>query len=617
MERIIASVVSLVSLPWWFLQAVLIAVKARAFPSLRKNPALCILELSWDHRVMHLGLLSVALGYLQLAGPKPGSAAGDRYQPGLCSPERLQQSMGLEGGVADEDFFASAGLKARLGLAARTLFVQVYGQHQQGAAHSEVRIFGVQFANATMSEAVQAIVGYCEQVTRMRRVFFVNADCLNIAYGDRDYHYLLHDADLILPDGSGVRMALKSLGTHMLDNLNGTDLYPKLCEAAAEQGLSLYLLGGQPGIAERTARNTLTELPGLKVAGWHDGYFSDEESSQVVDEINRSGADLLLVGLGAPRQERWLSEHASDLKPSVGIGVGGLFDYYSGEIARAPLWMRQLGLEWVWRILQQPGEKWRRYVLGNPIFLARIMRQRLSLGQGSWQALGSNAVAKTPRRRFPKATTGLKLLLWRVSLQVRGYTKRLMDLVVAVAAIMLLAPLFVLLALAVKLTSAGPIFFKQVRIGERGKPFEMWKFRSMQQDAESLLQGLADQNESGGQLLFKMKRDPRITPAGRWMRRFSLDELPQLLNVLTGTMSLVGPRPALPSEVDQYQASNLRRLQSKPGLTCGWQVSGRSELSFEEQMSLDLDYLSKQSLSQDISLLARTFPAVISGRGAS
>lgn len=570
---------------------------------------------------MPLRLMSVVLGYLRLTGPKPGSATSARFQPGLCSPEQLQQAMGLEGGASDDAFFAQAGLKARLGLVARTFFVQVYGPHEVDTAHLEVRVFGVQFSNTTMIDAVQTITGYCRGSSMMRRVFFVNADCLNVAYRDRDYHYLLHDADLVLPDGSGVRLALKSLGTNMLDNLNGTDLYPKLCEAAAEQGLSIYLLGGHPGIAERTAGNTMSAVAGLNIVGWHDGYFLDDQSDQVVDAINRSKADILLVGLGAPRQERWLSAHAEKLQPSVGIGVGGLFDYYSGEIARAPLWMRELGLEWVWRILQQPGEKWRRYVFGNPLFLARVVRQRLSLGENSWLALGrslsSGSPARTMHRRFPQATTSLKLLLWRSTLTVKLFVKRTLDVTLTVAAMIFLWPVFVLLALAVKLTSPGPVFFKQVRVGERGKPFLMWKYRSMRQNAESELAALADQNESGGQVLFKIKQDPRITVVGRWMRRFSLDELPQFINVLRGDMSLVGPRPALPSEVDQYQAENLRRLQSKPGLTCNWQVSGRSDLSFDEQMSMDLEYLRKQSLSEDISLLAKTFPAVLSGRGAS
>lgn len=621
MERVIAVIVSLLCAPWWLLQVALASARARCLPSIYRDPLLCVMELHWGDHHMRFTLVSVVFGYLRLTGPKPGSAASSYFEPGVCSPEQLQQAMGLKAEASDETFFSQANLKARLALAARTLFAQLYGQHEVDAAHPEVRVFGVQFLNATMAEAVSTITGFCKSPGIMGRVFFVNADCLNVAYGDRDYHYLLHDADLVLPDGSGVRMALKSLGTNMLENLNGTDLYPKLCAAAADQGLSLYLLGGQPGIAERTALSTMSEVPGLKIVGWHDGYFSEEQSDQVVDEINRSNADILLVGLGAPRQERWLSKHADNLKPGVGIGVGGLFDYYSGEVVRAPIWMRELGLEWVWRMLQQPGDKWRRYVLGNPIFLARVLRQRLSLGKGSWLALGyslgGSSFTATPRRRFPQATTSLKLLLWRTTIVVRRYVKRGLDLTLSVTAMALLTPLLLLLALAVKLTSPGPIFFKQVRIGERGKPFLMWKFRSMQQDAESRRAALAEQNESKGQVLFKMKRDPRITLVGRWMRRFSLDELPQLFNVLGGTMSLVGPRPALASEVDQYEAANLRRLQGKPGLTCDWQVSGRSDLSFDEQMSLDVEYLSKQSLSQDLSLLARTFPAVLSGRGAS
>ncbi|MCL4150570.1 UNVERIFIED_CONTAM: hypothetical protein GTU68_047942 [Idotea baltica] len=213
-------------------------------------------------------------------------------------------------------------------------------------------------------------------------------------------------------------------------------------------------------------------------------------------------------------------------------------------------------------------------------------------------------------------TTKLKLQLWRLSIATKPLVKRILDLTLATAAVCILSPLFIALSLAVKLTSAGPVLFKQIRIGERGERFEMWKFRSMKVNAESQLVDLAAQNESQGNVLFKIKQDPRITPVGRWMRRFSMDELPQLFNVMQGSMSLVGPRPALPSEVDAYQAAHLKRLQSKPGLTCWWQVSGRSNLSFNEQMDLDVTYLREQSLSQDITLLAKTVPAVLSGKGA-
>jgi len=182
--------------------------------------------------------------------------------------------------------------------------------------------------------------------------------------------------------------------------------------------------------------------------------------------------------------------------------------------------------------------------------------------------------------------------------------------------LVMLSPLLVTVAALVKLTSPGPVLFKQIRVGLRGKHFVMYKFRSMCVDAENQRSGLEGVNESPEGLLFKMKADPRVTSVGRWIRRFSIDELPQLFNVLNGTMSLVGPRPALPDEVDSYRSAHLKRLQGKPGLTCWWQVSGRSDLSFQEQIDLDMRYMQQLSVGQDLRLLARTVPAVISGRGA-
>ncbi|PYR93204.1 MAG: hypothetical protein DMF84_09400 [Acidobacteria bacterium] len=174
-----------------------------------------------------------------------------------------------------------------------------------------------------------------------------------------------------------------------------------------------------------------------------------------------------------------------------------------------------------------------------------------------------------------------------------------------------------LIALAVKLTSRGPVLFKQVRAGANGRPFVMHKFRSMCEGAESLQAELAGANEMSGPV-FKIRNDPRLTPLGRFLRRSSFDELPQLWNVLRGEMSLVGPRPPVPSEVIRYEAWQRRRLSMKPGLTCLWQVSGRSEIAdFDQWMKLDLQYIDSWSLTLDLQILARTVPAVVTGRGAA
>jgi exopolysaccharide biosynthesis polyprenyl glycosylphosphotransferase len=195
------------------------------------------------------------------------------------------------------------------------------------------------------------------------------------------------------------------------------------------------------------------------------------------------------------------------------------------------------------------------------------------------------------------------------------FLKRLLDIVVSGLSLVVLSPLFVFLAIGVK-TSRGPVFFTQTRMGLNGRLFDMYKFRSMVLGSEHTLRDLKAKNEMRGPV-FKMRDDPRVTAFGRFLRRFSLDELPQLWNVFVGDMSLVGPRPPIPGEVSLYDRRSRRRLSMRPGLTCTWQVSGRNDIAdFDSWVKLDLDYIDNWSLMGDMMLLARTVPAVLLGTGA-
>jgi exopolysaccharide biosynthesis polyprenyl glycosylphosphotransferase len=199
--------------------------------------------------------------------------------------------------------------------------------------------------------------------------------------------------------------------------------------------------------------------------------------------------------------------------------------------------------------------------------------------------------------------------------EVLLFVRRCVDVVLAAVLLVLLSPLFAVLAALVRLTSPGPVLFRQIRCGLHGRPFTFLKFRSMQVDAEHIKPHLAPYNEMDGPA-FKMTNDPRVTPIGWWLRRTSLDELPQLWNILKGDMSFVGPRPAVIDEVRQYEPWQRRRLSMPPGLTCLWQISGRNDLSFDEWMKLDLEYIDNWSLWLDLKIAVRTVPAVILGRGA-
>ena len=210
----------------------------------------------------------------------------------------------------------------------------------------------------------------------------------------------------------------------------------------------------------------------------------------------------------------------------------------------------------------------------------------------------------------------LRLKAWRLTVFGAYATKRIMDIVISALGMLLLSPLFLLIALAVKLSSPGPVFFKQVRVGRYGRHFMFYKFRSMRLNADAEKAGLMARNESRDGVIFKMKDDPRITKVGRFLRRTSLDELPQLWNVFIGDMSLVGPRPPVPSEVAQYTLEDRKRLDVIPGITCLWQIKGRSEIPFHEQVRLDKEYIMAGGFWKDVAILMKTVPAIIGGKGA-
>ncbi len=210
----------------------------------------------------------------------------------------------------------------------------------------------------------------------------------------------------------------------------------------------------------------------------------------------------------------------------------------------------------------------------------------------------------------------IKRFLWRLTFKVAEALKRIIDIFGSLIGLLIFSPFFLLIALAIYLEDRGAIFFQQVRIGQEGRSFKILKFRSMFENADEKIKELLALNHHREGVTFKTAQDPRITQVGKWIRKTSLDELPQFINVLLGNMSLVGPRPPLPREVAQYKAAQLRRLMVKPGITCLWQVSGRANIPFGDQVRLDLQYIYSESIWQDIKILLRTIPAVIFARGA-
>ena len=217
---------------------------------------------------------------------------------------------------------------------------------------------------------------------------------------------------------------------------------------------------------------------------------------------------------------------------------------------------------------------------------------------------------------FPRIRTNFKKRIRSFSVDSSRIVKRWMDVCGSLVAIIMLLPLFLVISVWLKLDSPGPLFYRQVRIGLHGRPFYFYKFRSMYIDSEVRRAALEKTNESKDGVIFKMKNDPRITKCGRFIRKYSIDEAPQFFNVLLGDMSLVGPRPPLPSEVAQYSLDDRKRLDILPGITCIWQISGRSDIPFREQVVLDKEYIRGQGFWKDVLILFKTIPAVIAGKGA-
>ncbi len=245
-------------------------------------------------------------------------------------------------------------------------------------ADRRLPILGVPVADLTMDEALAMIEDLVRtEPRRSHSIFFVNAHTLNVACDEPPYREVLRSAAFVFGDGTGVRWGIRALhGLRLRDNVNGTDLVPQLFQSRAKRGYRYFLLGNTPERIERAAAFAREQFPGWEQAGYHHGYLSDADAPRIIDLINGSGAHVLLVGMGNPKQERWIARHLPSLTVPVCMGTGGLFDYWSGDLDRAPRWMRAVGYEWLHLLIRQP-HKAGRYLIGNPKFLLRILSERM------------------------------------------------------------------------------------------------------------------------------------------------------------------------------------------------------------------------------------------------
>jgi N-acetylglucosaminyldiphosphoundecaprenol N-acetyl-beta-D-mannosaminyltransferase len=239
-----------------------------------------------------------------------------------------------------------------------------------------IDVLGVPVAALTVLEAIS-------EVSRLlagpgpQTLVYVNAHSVNLARSHDRYRACLADADLVLNDGSGLALAARVGGRRFPANLNGTDFTPEVLRVAARRGLGVYLLGGRDGVAARAADRLGELVPGLRVVGHHHGYFADHEGRDVAEQIKQSGADLVLVAMGNPRQELWLAEHLPATGAALGVAVGAFLDFAAERVQRAPQWMRNAGIEWLYRLSREPGRLFARYVVGNPLFVARVLADRV------------------------------------------------------------------------------------------------------------------------------------------------------------------------------------------------------------------------------------------------
>jgi N-acetylglucosaminyldiphosphoundecaprenol N-acetyl-beta-D-mannosaminyltransferase len=316
----------------------------------------------------------VVLGRAALLGSR--LTASERR--GLFSPVEARVHLGLDYDnleAEERSLLRTASRMQRTKMILRAVIARMVAGSRTRAAVAE--IFGIRPAEWTVGEALEFI--FHESAPDARLVFFAHPHALNISLVDDELSELLREADAVLADGIGLQLATRMLKGRLPSNLNGTDLFPLICQRAAESGRPLVFVGAREEVVQECARRTRDQYPGLRIPLVRTGYLNEIESRAVADEIRNLERPIVLVGMGSPVQEKWAKKYLGDCNGATVITVGGLFDFFSGRIPRAPKAWRELGLEWLYRLLQEPRRMARRYLLGNPLFLLMVALQRLRL----------------------------------------------------------------------------------------------------------------------------------------------------------------------------------------------------------------------------------------------
>ncbi len=321
---------------------------------------------------------------------------------GLMSPVEARVHLGLdyEDLEAEELRLLSESTRlGRMGMFARALLATLLSG-KQNAKGKVISLFGIEPAMFTVTEAIDYVFA---ESADTRLIYFAHPHALNISLVDAEQRECLRHADVVFADGIGVRLGTRLLGGSLPSNLNGTDMFPLLCQQAAVSGRPLVLVGAKHDVVDECARRSRAAHPGLQIPIVSHGYLDDAASLALASELRDLDSPLVLVGMGSPVQEKWAMRYLSDLPRATVLTVGGLFDFFSGRMPRAPRAWRELGLEWLYRLWQEPKRMARRYLLGNPLFLLMIACQRIGLDPRKLAALPGTAwLLGVERKRFPR-----------------------------------------------------------------------------------------------------------------------------------------------------------------------------------------------------------------------
>ncbi|MBE9125763.1 WecB/TagA/CpsF family glycosyltransferase [Coleofasciculus sp. LEGE 07092] len=573
----------------------------------------------------------------------------------------------------------------------------------------KVKILNIFIDNLSMSEFLEDL--------EFGIVFTPNVDHLVKLQKDQEFRQAYDCADYKVCDSQLILFLSKLLGSPIKERVSGSDLFPAFCQHHKNnENIKIFLLGAAEGVALKAQYQINQKIGRQIIADVHSPSFgfekNEKECQEIIGIINQSGATVLAVGVGSPKQEKFISKYKKYFpKIKIFLAIGATIDFEAGNVKRAPRWLSNSGLEWLYRLLSEPKRLWKRYLFEDVIFFWLVLKQKFNFyvepfmesisteENFNFQVTFSN---NTAVMRLPDRLTVIEAVTWKNTYQdllqeslkfkeivldfsqtkfidssaigvlisnykrtvergielllrgvnptvmavlemtgldqiltiesprqrksltnpvswpkcqlptthpsVRSGLKRFLDILGAIVGLGITAVVFVPIVIAIKLDNPGPIFFSQIRCGWMGQQFRIWKFRSMCVGAERLQDDI--DNHADGKI-FKNENDPRITRVGRFLRKTSLDELPQFWNVLKGEMSLVGTRPPIPKEVEIYDVPEWQRLDVKPGMTGEWQVNGRSKIrNFEDIIKLDLRYQENWSLMHDLKLIVKTITVV-------